>query len=70
MEYKESLLNEFTENDKLIRYYPLTFMFFEKIQVQNEGRLMFFSENKTYKSKCYALVDLYKPISSIIYEKD
>ncbi len=70
MNNNQLLLDEFIEEDKLNRNFPLTFMFLEKEEEIEKANVMYKSYNRIYKSNSYFLVDLYKPISSIIYEND
>lgn len=64
------ILDEFIQEDKLNINFPLTFMFLERSEEIEKADLMFRSYNYIYKSNSYFLVDLYKPVSSIIYEND
>ncbi len=64
------ILDEFIEEDKLNSNFPLTFMFLEKCKEIERAGIMFKSYNRLYKSNSYFLVDLYKPVSAIIYEND
>ena len=70
MNNNQLILDEFVEEDKLNRNFPLTFMFLEKEEEIEKVNFMYKSYNRIYKSNSYFLVDLYKPISSIIYEND
>lgn len=68
MNDNQLILTEFIEEDRLNMNFPLTFMFLEKCKEIEKADIMYKSYNRIYKSNSYFLVDLYKPMSSIIYE--
>lgn len=70
MNDNQLILDEFIQEGKLNMNFPLTFMFLEKCEEIEKADLMFRSYNHIYKSNSYFLVDLYKPVSSIIYENN